>query len=428
MRAVFPGGEELGAETSLAAGLWRRRAVLIAVLALAVLGCWAWPDGSLPLRYPDSVAYVHWPTFVTFDGVERPSRRPPSYPLLLEVVGTGPALVQIQTWLSLGCWCLLGWAVAGVPGLFLGGLLALAPAVRLWNQAILTESISLSFLILIFALSLMLYRRWRWWLFSVWALGVVYFGFLRDANLLLLPFFALPLLHHGRRRFGVIAALLTVVLVVGMVSAQLEQRWKTPYYTALVKRIARNPAAFDHFRTEGMPAQLGLTPEMDAWLVEKGKGVYQRWVVSRPESYRVVWEELRKQGEGEFLRHRYFERLEDTPDPAPTRVADWLYRISSPPRWLWLGILCLPLLDWLRNRQAGALSIWAAGLVPAGYLLAFSTYHAAGTEVVRHMLLASILYRLTFFVALLAVVERLIPLGISRFGSPRRLRDPDLHE
>jgi hypothetical protein len=420
MRAVFPGGGELDAERSLAAALWRRGAVPIAVLTLALLACWAWPESSLSLRYPDSVAYVHWPTFVTFDAVERPSRRPPSYPLLLKVLGTGPALVHLQTWLSLGCWCLLGWVVARTPGLFLGGLLALAPAVRLWNQAILTESISLSFLALIFALSLMLYRRWRGWLFSVWVLSVLYFGFLRDANLLLLPFFALPLLRHGWRRFGVIAALLTVVLVVGMVSAQLEQRWRTPYYTALVKRIARNPVALDHFRAEGMPVQLGLTPEMDAWLVEKGRGVYQRWVVSRPESYRAAWEELRKQGEGEFLRHRYFERLQNTPESLPTRAADWLYRISSPPRWVWLGILCLPLLDWLRNRQIDALSIWAAGLVPAGYLLAFSTYHGAGTEVVRHMLLVSVLYRVTFLVALLAAVERLSPLAISGFGSPRR--------
>jgi hypothetical protein len=128
--------------------------------------------------------------------------------------------------------------------------------------------------------------------------------------------------------------------------------------------------------------------------------------VSRPGSYRAAWKQLRKENESRSLRRRYFERrLKNVPDPRMAPVSEWLYRISSPPRGLWLGFLCLPLLDWLRNRQVGALSIWAAALVPGAYGLAFATYHGAGTEIVRHMLMVSVVYRLTFFLATFAVVE-----------------------
>jgi hypothetical protein len=145
-------------------------------------------------------------------------------------------------------------------------------------------------------------------------------------------------------------------------------------------------------------------------MVEKGRSLYQRWVLTRVESYRAAWRRLRREGESEFLRRKYFERqLERVPAPSVAPVSEWLYRLSSPPRWLWLGFLCLPLLDWWRNREIGGLSLWVAALVPATYLMAFVTYHGAGTEVSRHMLLASILYRLNFFLALWVAVGCFVP-------------------
>ena len=416
MRALFRrGAEPPGSEASPGARWRHLRALLIPGLVLGALILFAWPESSRHLPFPDSMAYVNWPSYTAFSGVEYPSRRPPSYPMLLKLVRPGPVLVHLQIWFSLGSWCLLGWVLARTPGLFLGGLLALAAPVRLWNAAVLTESMSLSFLVLTFALSLMLYRRWRVWLFGAWLLCALYFGFLRDSNLLLLPFFAVPLLRHGWRRFGLAAALLVVAMLVGVISAQLEQRWKVPYYTVFTNRIARNPEAREYFEARGMPgslARLRMTPEMNTWMMERGRGLYQAWVVSRPESYRVVWKQLRKEGEGEFLRRRYFEkRLKNVPEPRVAPASEWLYRLSNPPRWVWLGFLCLPLLDWLRNRQVGALSIWVAVLVPGAYGLAFATYHGAGTEVVRHMLMVSMVYRLTFFLAAFVVIERLVLSG-----------------
>ena len=169
----------------------RRLEPWIAVAILAGLTWSAWPERGAPLYYADSAAYADWPRTVELDGVRVPRSRPDTYPLLLKVAPPGPALVHVQTWLSLACWCYLGWTFARSIGLLIAGLLALAPMVRLWNLAVLTESVTLSLLALLVALSLELRReivagstdRRRTILLVAWLVVAEGFALVRDSHL-----------------------------------------------------------------------------------------------------------------------------------------------------------------------------------------------------------------------------------------------------
>jgi hypothetical protein len=389
-----------------------------ALLVIAALALWsAWPPSSSPLRYPDSRAYVQWPMAQEVVGVEVSRGRGPGYPLVLRCAGTGTVLVHVQTWLSVASFGLLGWVLARVPGVLLGVLLALCPAIRLWNQAILTESLSLSLLALLVALGLLIHRRYSRARFVAWSLCVCLFGFTRDANLLLLPFFWLPVLWHGLRRSLPALLLVVAVFIAGTLDAQSQGRWRVPTRIALFNRVAPDAEARAYFEAAGMPRS-GVSVEQDArtdesaanasfsrWFDAHAQSTYLRWVLSRPASYLEVWNRLVKEDESQLFKGRYFKRLAQLPEPVVTPASEFLFRIAALPQPLWAALFLLPILDWVLNRRLGFLSLWSSALILATFLQAFATYHADASGVARHMLGASILYRLTFFLALYALYD-----------------------
>ena len=95
-----------GSRARIAAG------VLLVALAVSL----AWPEPGPAHRFMDSVGYVNWPTYTLPDDREANSHRPAGYPLALELLGTGPLLVHVQTWVSLASFALLGWVLAGPLG------------------------------------------------------------------------------------------------------------------------------------------------------------------------------------------------------------------------------------------------------------------------------------------------------------------------
>ena len=391
----------------------------LGLAVLALLFC-AWPRSEAPLRYPDSFLYLHWPTASYGpDQPVIPSRRPAGYPLTLRWLGDGDALMIGQTLFSLGGFALLGGSLGGVFGVILLGGLALSPAVAPWNEAILSESTSLACLAWLFFLSFEIAKRgsrhnrsgWagelvppaekgrgRLPLMALWIGIAVYFVLLRDTNGLVLPLFALFFFRLGKGFLAGALLFVTVLILGNTLQANREGRYQVPYATALMTRTFSQPGELERLSEQGMPSyEMPVSDAMRDWFDQGGRRLYERWVLGRPDSYTVFLPYLNASGVGERFYEVYFPKKYQ-PGPGEA-VAGILWQALSLPLLLFAGLLALPWIDYRLRGRVGPPALTAALLVPLTYGIGFVTYHAAGNEEYRHMLMALLLYRLAFVLA-----------------------------
>lgn len=370
---------------------WRRRLEIAGTLGTLLLLAWAsWPLGERPVLFWDSHFYLRWPAPTGLAGA-----RAPGYPLVLWLLGSGAVLSHVQTWLSLASFAGLGWLLARWPGLVVAGLLALSPAIRFWNEAVLAESLTLSLLVVLLGLGLRSARAASWRLLGTWCAVAALFGALRDANALLLPFLLVPFLYQRRAMLAVAAAVTVCVLAASALDAQRNERWKTNYYTAFMSRVAPDPEARAHFRALGMPAR-PFREDRAAflrWLDAHGSTAYPAWVLTRPASYVTPWRWLLRADYAAALERKYFASRAAAAPPLGG-LADAVFRITALPLGLWLAVLCLPLVQWRRHGRIGMPALWTLALGAGTLVQAFATYHGSGSGELRHMLAAAVLYRL----------------------------------
>jgi hypothetical protein len=126
------------------AGTERRIVVALGFVVFAVARVSAL--ASYPLRFDDSASYEH----LRVGGL-----RLPMVPLVYSIVGSDGARMVAQVAVGIGCWCAAAWLIGrlagGDVGLVAGGvvlLVGLAPSVVMWDSAILSESLSISLLVL----------------------------------------------------------------------------------------------------------------------------------------------------------------------------------------------------------------------------------------------------------------------------------------
>lgn len=406
---------------ALAAGL----AVGLLWLGLSAL---ALPADTQPRVFPDSAGYVDWPAAYVSDGLRVIGARAPGYPLFLKLVGTGRALVYVQTGLSVGAWLFLGFLAGRSPGLVVAGLLALAPSVRIWNAGVVTESLSLSGLVALVAATLLAVQRLTVGRALLWAGLAVAWGMLRDTNPCLLPFLWAPLALHGRRSLPLLALALLVV-GLGAVDAARNDRWQWGRLDVLLQRVVPDPEARRVFADAGMPAGprvLELArefddplernrarkalhdelPELSAWIDRDGNRTYLRWLLTRPASYtdplRAYAEALSDPGPVRWFR-AFLGGRRPLLDESAGRVFGWVLPLP-----LWSLIALLPLAERALLHRVGARSLVAAALVVGNYVQIFAVYHADSDEVWRHLLSALVVHRLAQWLALAAVVSMLI--------------------
>ncbi|MEE3327584.1 MAG: hypothetical protein VX252_09635 [Myxococcota bacterium] len=419
--------------------------LVLGVVLLILLFC-AWPRSEAPLRYPDSFLYIHWPTASYGpDQPVIPSRRPPGYPLTLRVLGTGEALMVAQTLFSFCGFALLGWSLARVFGVLVLGGLALAPALAPWNEAILSESASLACLAWLFFLSFEIAKSGKspnpsgWageWmpptttnrgskatlpLVLLWGLVAVYFVLLRDTNGLILPLLGLCFLRLGKGPLA-LALLFVAALILGnTLQADREGRYQVPYATALLTRTLSQPGELERLREQGMPRyEMPVSEAMRDWFDQGGRRIYESWVITQPASYTVFLPYLNAPGVGEIFHETYFPRKYRA-GPGQS-VAGLVWQGLSLPFVLFLGLLAVPWIDYRLRGRISIPAMTAALLVPATYGIGFVTYHAAGSEEYRHMLMALLLYRLAFVFGGWA----LLMAGMARFRAFHRGPEPRL--
>jgi hypothetical protein len=397
----------------------------IAWLFFLLLCVWAWSGIVEAYHFPDSREYLIWPDAARqSDAVTSLGPRMPAYPLLLRAVGTGPALVLLQTYLGLAAFAFLGWSLARAPGVLLLGLLSLAPSLRFWNGTVLTESTSHALLAFLLAAGLALGRRFSGSWMAAWSGALLVFALLRPANIPLLPFLAIPFvscLHDLRQwrpptagllpgwRRGVLALLFVALgCGVGLYFTEQTEAWRINYYSAMRRRVVKEPEALRYFRDAGLTTPIDLfEPGFSAWYKVHARSTYPRWVLGRPASYAEAWRALDRRDEASSLRKGYSKEWRKVlGQGAEGGLAAWLLRLTAPPPWLWLCvILAAPCVRWWRTRKLDFLTLWIPALGIATYLQCFITYHASGIEVTRHTLGASLLLRFSLLLALFALLE-----------------------
>jgi hypothetical protein len=397
----------------------RRGAAIAAVVVVAL--ALAWPFPQTPRLWPDSASYL-----------SMSPERMPVFTLIASALKATYLLVCVHFVLSLAAWCWLGYAIGRTIGLAVAAAFAISLPVYVWHLVVLSESISLTLLAAVLAATLTLSQRWESGRFRLWCVFVFLFAMTRVINLLVLPFLVIPFVVCGRRRFVMTALAVAVLGGFGLLYSQtlgapLRETSLTNIY---MRRVAHEKEFRNYFMSRGMPLDaeerkfvnktgsenklelFAASPAFETWLRERGGKEYFRWVMGRPRSYRIAWNQLFKHINGDNRWVSAGTLMRSVP-----RWLEKLYLRVYLPFWLWLAALLLPLLSRVVYGSVRPVFLLAAGMVVAAYIQAFVGYHGDATEEARHMMSAFFIYRITIVLLVLESLKALI-WGFRRRESP----------
>lgn len=377
--------------------------------------------------------------------------RPPLTSLLLKLAGQSPRkfaawqwTIHIVAWASLAG--LLLWRtrpLAAGAGLAVAVLaLALMPQVQVWNLYLMSESVSLSMIPLVFGCLAVLAERpglrGELPLIAILAIG----GGVRDLHAYLAlslataVFVGFAVLSRWRRRPWLVLVAGFAVFAASDISADhgypdsINRRWVFPLVNVIGQRVLTDPAACSYFEASGMPMSPALhdragkwassdgfaayhDPELAdfrAWLVAHGKSTYMRWLLEHPgPALGAVWA-----ARGELL-HLVPEKLAvyypgGYPEPELHR------RLAEDSVKLGLAslALALPIAAWRRRRgflvdDGIRLGLAVASFAPVPVLM-FVAYHGDAMDLARHSLGIAVYFRVWLvFVAWLLLQGTVAP-------------------
>ena len=234
-------------------------------------------------------------------------------------------IALLQSGLSIFAWLLLAWVVfrnIRISALgFLGAILILlfgfTPQMAEWDYVMLSEPISMTSFVILFALSIELVvsllkdqqlLKWKTkFLMAGWFLVAAIWLFARDTNsYLLLPIIDLIMLLVWRKtareklswRFLVTAGLtLLCLFLVAARLSQISDRWVNPYFNNLLARVLPVPEYRAYFEARGLPVTEALMAEVGGnltelslfqmtdlvtWVEEKGLATYFGFMLTHP--------------------------------------------------------------------------------------------------------------------------------------------------
>ncbi len=390
---------------------------LIVLLALFV----GWPASQSPVVWPDSEAYL----------AGSPARLP-VYSSLARVMGDSYLLICFQFLLSLGAWVVLGFVVAGIPGLLLAVLLSLAWPVTLWNHTVLSESLSISLFAAALAATIWLVKKWTRRRFVVWCLLVVLYSFTRSTNVFMLPFFIVPFVLRGKRQMIITAGVAALVLfswgVYGKtVGSSLRE---TSLLNVYLNRIMHDNSRLIYFVDRGMPVDMTImsfvdrksasnkeemfaaSPPFADWFRKRGAPSYRSWLLSGTLSFTQAWGVM-----ADNVNYPYPEYDNGMQKRSFSRLADFYYNIVYLPWWLWLAGALAPLVSFVVLKRLTPESLLVPALMAGAYVQAYVGYHGDATEMARHCILALIGYK-TAFLLMIFWLYRLVRLRMEATPAP----------
>jgi hypothetical protein len=253
-------------------------------------------------------------------------QRPPLTALLIKLVGSADGFLIAQAVLAGLCWGFLAFTVGRLaePGwrrvAAIWAVLAVATAfpITLWNRSVLSESLSMSLLALLFATLIWTARRWTWpRVAGVLAVCLCYAA-TRDAQIWTVAFLVVAIgaravvavVNRHRdvalRAGALSACLLGLVALTGW-GAVSSHRTRENVADVFYVRVFPFPERVAWFAAHGMPEasqldQLALATEaqpdtakivyvspsdpafkqLDGWLASRGSSTYFLWLLTHP--------------------------------------------------------------------------------------------------------------------------------------------------
>lgn len=374
-------------------------------------------------------------------------QRPPLIPLLIKLVGTGSTLLATQAAIAAVAWGILALVVGRLvaPGwrrvVAVWVMLAFATAlpVTLWNRSMLSESLAISLLALVFAGFIAISRRLTWPRVAATAAACLAFAASRDAQVWTIALLGLPvaldavLIAYRDRQFPTRAVVLAGCLFLVVATAEWgtvsSHRTRQDVADVLYVRVFPYPGRVAWFAAHGMPEQKQIdglaaatptrpgqakavfyAPDDEAfaplqhWVTTKGTGVYLLWLVTHP--LYVITEPLQRPersynfGNGDLTIYAAIANR----DGSPLTVVMW------PPL---IGVVAMAVLACYLAVLSG---VWrdrswrvVVVLTVIGVLAMLVAWHGDGQEVTRHTIEGAVQVRLGLWVLVLLGLFHLLP-------------------
>jgi hypothetical protein len=348
--------------------------------------------------------------------------RPPLTPLLWKLTGSADAFVISQTSISVFAWGFLAWAVGSLLPSgwrrlvgFLGVLaFATTTPIVLWDRSVLSESLALSGLALLFATAIRLAQRPTPRRASALVGAALWCALARDTEILLplalgllLLIFALTRHHRPAFRLSILTAC-ALLLAAGFCVATVVESGRDTLNTTdnLNIRVFPYPARVAWFAAHGMPQakqinQLAstvpsptdgtakivspglMTPEfarLNTWVNDHAASTYSLWLIEHP--WLVILEPFRRP-------ERTFNNAGGNINgyAAGNKVTSGLTPVLWPP-WIWLVVAAAVTVVVLNERDLDIdrviQVIVVLGLI--GIPAMFAAWTGDGQETTRHTL------------------------------------------
>jgi len=400
-------------------------AITLLYLAAQVRACMLVPEANL---FADSEDYLYGAGLPLSDPAFFSERRPWGILLIYKLLGRSLVAINLfQAALSAAAWLGLAWTLihslqnrwAKILGYSAILGFSLTPTVQVWNHAVLSESLSISGMVILLALFLRLAQQWEWRTFLFLALGFIIWMSVREAHtyLGLLVAGVLLLVGFARRTSRVYWLLMVCLLAAFFVNNRLASayrlpRWALPMAEVITMRILPQPEYLDFFARHGMPTPpelLALSSKwaisndfaiindlklrkFSRWLFHDSQGVYVRFLLAHP-AYLLLspWENITR-----LLAADYFTviPIEHYTPALPAPVNELLYPIRWFWPYFWVSLLAagVILAVSLRQRKEEYLLPFLFFLLSIPHL--YLTWHGDALDVERHAVLANLQWRL----------------------------------
>ena len=365
--------------------------------------------------------------------------RPPMFPLLLKIYAADKIKVaSFQTAFSIFAWGMLALSLSySLKGLLrpiaFGLILALSLDRHIagWDVVMLTESLSISLLVLFLAAWFWLLRGWSWGKVFMLSLVALPWAFTRDTNgwiLLMVAGLILlgVLLFKARKRYLVVAFVFALIFALSNLSANRGHRWVFPFQNVLAQRILPDQQAVAFFADCGMPVTpklldlaggfansedraFYLDPTLESyrtWLYANGKSCYMRWLFSKPlTSLRQPWTDFARLLTFEDVSSFYPQRYE----PLLPWYAERLLYPRDVVLWLWgLTTLAALVAIWKKAWMVNKAWVVFIGLCLLIYPHLFIVWHGDVLGTDRHALTVSLQFVLSFWFFGILLLESIL--------------------
>ena len=390
-----------------------------------------------PRSLADTTAYLRISRQPLSDFEFWTGARPFVFPLLLKLAKqSAPVAAALQLGGSILAWGLLAWMNTRLIesrwlkvlafGLIL--LFSLDRHITGWDFVMLTESLSISFLVLFIALFMWLLHGWQTRKVILLLLTAILFAFTRDTNAWMLLALAgiivlTTILRWTPPRTLVLSVFFLVIFLLSNTSADLGGRWRFPLGNLIGQRVLTNGSATEYFRACGMPVTDALTrlsgrfanandralyndPELESfrtWLFSEGKSCYMQWLITHP--VYSIGETLQEfDGLIAFSQvDRYFSRRFDPLMPVALGKFFYLEEFSL---GIWIYVTAaLGIAIWKKLWQENPL--WSVFICLALLVFPhlFLTWHGDAMAPERHALSVGVQFYLAFWLLNILLVD-----------------------